>query len=87
MAAAVALTVWFWQTGAASPTPPGQYPLEAPRPEWPVSVVSRSFRPAEDMGSDDVSASSSTEPKFRCAVSDTCSSDLMIGEGWMAGGE
>jgi len=69
LAAAAALT--WWQTTpaafAAAPVPPGQYPLDAPRPEWPATDRTRPYSPAAGMGSDTVAgAGEPVPPKAAC---------------------
>ncbi len=64
----------FWPTGAALPfdsSPPGQYPLGAPRPEWPAAERVKAYKPAASMGSDTVGFSMGG-PKVTCALSKTC---------------
>jgi hypothetical protein len=64
LAAAAALT--WWQTTpaafAAIPVPPGQYPLDAPRPEWPATDRTRPYSPAAGMGSDAVAGAAEPVP-------------------------
>jgi hypothetical protein len=64
----------LWPMGAATPfdpSPPGQYPLDAPRPEWPASERVKAYKPAASLGSNTVNFSSGA-PKVRCALSRTC---------------
>ncbi len=53
------------------PSPPGQYPLGAPRPEWPAAERVKAYKPATSMGSDTVSFKTGG-PKVACALSTTC---------------
>jgi hypothetical protein len=70
----VALTLW--PMGSATPfdpSPPGQYPLGAPRPEWPATERVKAYKPAASMGSDTVGfVGSLRDPKAVCALSTTC---------------
>ena len=68
---AAAVLIWWHSTPAAAfavvPVPPGQFPLDAPRPEWPASSHTVSYSPAQGMGSDKVVyAEGLTETKARC---------------------
>jgi hypothetical protein len=68
----IALTLWPMGTAKPfDPSPPGQYPLDAPRPEWPASERVKAYKPAASLGSNTVSFSS-VSPKVRCALSTTC---------------
>jgi len=54
---AALLTYWpqaqAWQT----PVPPGQYPLNQRRPQWPLEKRSAPYHPKKGMGSDKVKSS------------------------------
>jgi hypothetical protein len=69
---AAAVLTWWTTTPAAfaaEPTPPGQYPLNAPRPEWPATERTRPYSPAAGMGSDAIgaaAAAASPPPKAAC---------------------
>lgn len=69
--AAAAVLTWWTSSPAAfasEPTPPGQYPLNVRRPEWPATERTRPYSPAAGMGSDAVAggASEPVPPKAAC---------------------
>jgi len=67
---AAAVLTWWTSTPpafASEPTPPGQYPLNSPRPEWPATDRVRPYSPAAGMGSDSVGAgTAAAPPKAAC---------------------
>lgn len=67
--AVVAFTLW--RSPSWSVTPPGQYPLDEKRPQWPATRTAHPYKPATDMGSD-APPLSVTDVKFTCGVSDVC---------------
>jgi hypothetical protein len=52
-------------------SPPGQYPLETPRQEWPVTEQVRPFRPGPHMGVDVPVSTDVTGPKVACVIGST----------------
>ncbi len=55
MAAAIFLTFWLRADSAADTrVPPGQYPVDAARFEWPVTERVAVYGPAKGMGSNKV---------------------------------
>lgn len=74
------LVLTFWPTGAATPfdpSPPGQYPLGASRPEWPATERVKAYTPTAAMGTNDVKFNSNGSAKVRCATATTCSPTTM----------
>jgi hypothetical protein len=72
--AAGVLAITFWPANSAipfDPSPPGQYPLGQSRFEWPASQKTKSYRPADAMGTDVVKFGS-MDTKTICATSKTC---------------
>lgn len=69
---AAAVLTWWTSTPpafASEPTPPGQYPLDARRPEWPATERVRPYSPAAGMGSDAIgtgAGGAAAPPKAVC---------------------
>jgi hypothetical protein len=55
-----------------SQSTPGQYPINARRPQWPVTERVAYYRPGAAMGSDMVTFPGGADAKGRCATSNTC---------------
>lgn len=70
---AALLSWWPTQTNRATvePSPPGQYPLEAVRYEWPTTTQTAPYRPSATTGSNDAAAAVK-DAKTACALSPTC---------------
>ncbi len=62
-----------FQTG----TPPGQYPVDAARWEWPVSVRTKEYAPARSMGSDSAEGLTSDSAKVVCATQTACNEEYL----------
>ena len=60
---------WIW-SGPASP--PGQYPIGAPRFEWPVSEKIAPYRPDRVMGSDAALVAGGMDTKAMCVSVPDC---------------
>ena len=74
LAAAVLLTLWISRsTAATDATPPGQYPLDAARFEWPATERVAVYGPAKGMGSNKVRFAGGDDVKARCATASECS--------------
>ena len=65
-------------TTRQKPSPPGQYPLDAERPQWPVKEATKSYAPAKSMGSDVVVSTDVKPAKAVCADSDECPPSLQL---------
>jgi hypothetical protein len=63
--------VWPGVRRLFSPVPPGQYPLDADRPEWTVAERVRPFQPSATMGSDVAVSANVTGPKVVSATQRT----------------
>lgn len=72
LAGAAILTLWPF--GWTEPAPPGQYPINSKRPEWPVEEQAKSYGPGPEMGSNVIQSTGeeAAAPKVRCATSSTC---------------
>jgi hypothetical protein len=66
--------IWLWPslTSDTTASVPGQYPITASRPQWPVSERVAYYRPGAAMGSDMVTFPGGSDAKGRCATSNTC---------------
>lgn len=74
LAAAVLLTLWSSRSAAeVDQTPPGQYPVDAARFEWPVTERVAAYGPAKGMGSNKVRFAGGDDVKARCATAADCS--------------
>ena len=74
LAAAVLLTLWTSRSAAATDaTPPGQYPLDVARFEWPATERVAAYGPAKGMGSNKVHFAGGDDVKGRCATASECS--------------
>jgi len=64
----ILITLWP-RMGAhdVAPSPPGQYPLNQIRFEWPVKTVQQPYRPTGGMGSDETVAYDPLDVKAKCA--------------------
>lgn len=71
---AAILTIWPLLTAQLGFTtsPPGQYPIGAPRFEWPMTQRAAPYRPGPGMGSDMVAFTDPADAKARCALTKTC---------------
>ena len=70
---AVALvTVFPSVTPSFISSPPGQYPLNQGRPEWPSIQSLGLYRPQGDLGSDRIVNHDPADAKFRCGVQPGC---------------
>ena len=83
---AALLTWWPAQTNSESitPPPPGQYPLDAARYEWPAKARTAAYRPSSTAtrgnsdfitaatGSNDAAIAGTKDAKAICALSPTC---------------
>jgi hypothetical protein len=67
----VVLALWPDAVTPFDPSPPGQYPLGEPRPEWPASQRVRAYQPAADTGTNAVRFTE-IDTKTVCATSKTC---------------
>lgn len=67
------ITLWVgyrqWMAGAV---PPGQYPLDKVRPEWPGQERILPYRPSRDMGSDAFVSTEGADTKAKCAMMTSC---------------
>jgi hypothetical protein len=69
----IGITLWPWVSGLwGPPSPPGQYPLNQPRWQWPMTPKVAPYRPGAGTGSDEISYSTDAQPKVRCADLKTC---------------
>jgi hypothetical protein len=59
-------------------SPPGQYPLDATRPQWPVKEATKAYAPSKSMGSDAVVSTEPKPAKAVCAESDECYNSLQL---------
>ena len=74
LAAAVLLTLWSSRSAAATDaTPPGQYPVDAARFEWPTTERVAAYGPAKGMGSNKVRFAGGDDIKAHCATAAECS--------------
>jgi hypothetical protein len=69
---AILITHMYITNSSSSYSPPGQYPINATRPQWPVTERVAYYRPGAAMGSDMVSFPGGSDAKGRCATSNTC---------------
>ena len=53
-------------------SPPGQYPIGAPRWEWPVTIREKAYAPTGTMGEDRFTASDAADRKTICVTSASC---------------
>lgn len=60
----------FWPVAAAtiSQVPPGQYPIQQSRWQWPVTIREAPYHPRKGMGSNTVAFTDAPAPKLTCAV-------------------
>lgn len=49
-----------------------RYPIDAPRFEWPVTIMSALYKPAKGMGTDAVTFGGGTDTKAMCATVPDC---------------
>jgi hypothetical protein len=64
---------WWPRASIASMTPPGQYPIDEPRFEWPMKERIKAYRPGKTMGSDGIVEQDAAPIKARCALATSCS--------------
>lgn len=77
---AVALvTVFPSVTPSFISSPPGQYPLNQGRPEWPSIQSLGLYRPQGDLGSDRIVNHDPADAKFRCGVQPGCALPTVSG--------
>lgn len=70
---AIGITLWPWMRSIwMEPTPPGQYPLNQSRWQWPMTTKVAPYRPGTATGSDDISYSTDAQLKVRCADLKSC---------------
>lgn len=70
---AVAVAVAVAAAGGFGPaSPPGQYPIGAPRFEWPVSEKVAPYRPGPVMGSDAALVAGGADTKAMCVAVPDC---------------
>jgi hypothetical protein len=71
---AALLSWWPAQTNSVTdaPPPPGQYPLDAARYEWPAKARTAAYRPSNSTGSNDAAIAGTKDAKAICALSSTC---------------
>lgn len=61
--------VWPYLMGLfKDPVPPGQYPLDEPRPEWTGRQRIRQYRPTPGMGSNVADSADVVGPKVDCMM-------------------
>ena len=60
-------------------SPPGQYPLNQERPEWPLIQSLGLYRPQGDLGSDHIVTHDPADAKFRCGVQPGCALPTVSG--------
>lgn len=65
-------------TNGPTKSPPGQYPLDEARPQWPVKESTKAYAPSKSMGSDVVVSSEPKPAKAVCADSDECPPSLQM---------
>jgi len=70
--AVVAITLWPPATWFQPPSPPGQYPIGAPRFEWPASEKIAPYRPSRVMGSDAAMVAGGADTKAMCVSVPDC---------------
>jgi hypothetical protein len=68
LAGALILTLWPRARAAISGAPPGQYPIDEPRFQWPASIRTAPYYPRKGMGSDTVAFTDGPEAKVSCAL-------------------
>jgi len=76
-----AIAVYMFANARSSgqkPSPPGQYPLEEPRPQWPVKEATKGYAPTKSMGSDVVVSTEPKPAKAVCADSNECPPSLEL---------
>ena len=71
-AVAIAVAVAVQLLGNGPVSPPGQYPIGAPRYEWPVSEKIAPYRPGSVMGSDAALVAGGTDTKAMCVSVPDC---------------
>lgn len=54
------------------PSPPGQYPLNQRRPQWPSIQSIGLYRPQGDLGSDRIVSHEPADAKLRCGTESGC---------------
>jgi len=63
----VVFLLWPYLTAIfQDPVPAGQYPLNEPRPEWPVTERVRPYSPGASMGCNKAIGANVTGPKVDC---------------------
>lgn len=65
---AALLTLWPAAAATLSQTPPGQYPLQQSRWQWPVTVREAPYHPRKGMGTNTVAFTDPPAQKLTCAV-------------------
>jgi hypothetical protein len=74
----VAAVLTFWP--AAGPAAvPGQYPIMAPRFQWPVVERNAPYQPGPEMGSDAVNFRTTGAAKTICATGNPCDGTPLAG--------
>jgi hypothetical protein len=74
LVAAVLLTLWSSRSAVeVDQTPPGQYPVDAVRFEWPATEHVAGYGPAKGMGSNKVRFAGGDDIKGHCATASECS--------------
>ena len=68
LAGAALLTFWPYARAAISSVPPGQYPIDESRFQWPVRVRTAPYYPLKGMGSDTVAFTDAPTAKVSCAL-------------------
>lgn len=70
---AILITLWSSRSAVEiDQTPPGQYPVDAPRYEWLATERIAAYGPAKGMGSNKVRFAGGDDVKARCAMSSEC---------------
>lgn len=77
--ALVTLTMGPSVTPSFVSSPPGQYPLNQGRPQWPSIQSLGLYRPQGDLGSDRVVTHDPADAKFRCGVQPGCALPTVSG--------
>ncbi len=69
----ILITLWVgYRRTMVGAVPPGQYPLDQVRPDWPGQERILPYRPDRQMGSDDFVSTDGADTKAKCAMMTSC---------------
>ena len=74
-----AAVLTFWNSTGAAAAVPGQYPIDAPRFQWPVTERNAPYQPGPEMGSDAVNFRTTGAAKAICATGNPCGGTPLAG--------